>query len=123
MLYGVKEASKKFNVKPSRIKLWFKASNKEKQTRGRKPIDPFMEMKICEWLKEQLSKGVHLTQKAIRNHAKRLGDAAKFKASKGWLEKFFKRRPEIFEAYTRNRKALSEIGDKIEQVEEEVSIK
>lgn len=62
-----------------------------------------MENRICEWLDSELKKGTHITQKIIREKAKALSQCDEFKASKGWLEKFFKRRPELFEGYTRNR--------------------
>ena len=97
-----------FHVPPYKIKQWSKSLRTEKKTRGRKPTDPHMEMKMCEWLEAELKKGTQLTQKTIRDQAKLISSCDDFKASKGWLEKFFKRRPELFAAYTNNRKSYHE---------------
>lgn len=105
---GIRAASQKYRIPISKINIWNRSFSKIKHARGRKPIDPYMEQKVCEWLKNQLDKGTVLTQKAIRDKAKKISCSNEFKASKGWLQKFFKRRPELFNAYSTNRKTNNE---------------
>lgn len=76
---------------------------KTKQARGRKTVDPEMEEKVCKWLEKELEDGAVLTQRIIREKAKEISCLEGFKASKGWLEKFFKRRPQLFKLYSENR--------------------
>ena len=50
-----------------------------------------------------MKKGIYLTQKQIREKARLMSNCSNFRASKGWVEKLFKRRPDLFDAYTENR--------------------
>ena len=49
-VYGMKNTEKFFKVNSYQIKKWFQELNMEKGPRGRKPVDPSMEEKICDWL-------------------------------------------------------------------------
>ena len=71
----------------------------KKISRGRKLAFPEMEEQLILWLEGELEKGRPVTRKTIRNKAKVLSNSREFKASKGWIEKFFRRHPEIYELY------------------------
>lgn len=60
---------------------------------GRKKEDPEMEELVFEWLKERyLKQRLPATRNEIREKALEFSNKKdKFKASKGWLEKFFTR--------------------------------
>ena len=68
-------------------------------SRGRKLAFPEMEEQLILWLEGELEKGQPVSRKTIRNKAKVLSNSREFKASKGWIEKFFRRHPEIYELY------------------------
>jgi hypothetical protein len=44
-----------------------------------------MEKNIENWLKEELQKGNRLTQKKIREQAKKMSSNKNFQSSKGWF--------------------------------------
>lgn len=48
-------------------------------------MDPELEVKIITWIETELEKGMVVSQKVIREKAKKLSHHEKFKASKGWL--------------------------------------
>ena len=68
-------------------------------SRGRKLAFPEMEEQLIRWLEGELKKGQPINKKMIRNKAKVLSNSREFKASKGWIAKFFRRHPEIYELY------------------------
>lgn len=55
------------------------------QIRGRKPGDPAMEQNLTNWIKDNIEKGVYITQTEIRAKARFFAGDKAFKASKGWL--------------------------------------
>lgn len=86
--------SKKFNNSFEEKKNILNETNIEKKrSRGRKVMDPQIDQDISDWVQSQLNMGIIVTQKNIRKKAKTLSCSKDFKASKGWLEKFFKRKP------------------------------
>ena len=58
-----------------------------------------MEEQLIRWLEGELKKQQPISKKMIRNKAKVLSNSREFKASKGWIDKFFARHPKIYELY------------------------
>ena len=60
---------------------------------GRKTLDPHMEKNLFSWIVKELKRTEKIIPKyVIKNKAKRLVNSnIKFKASKGWFDKFFMR--------------------------------
>ncbi|EGR31536.1 hypothetical protein IMG5_107560 [Ichthyophthirius multifiliis] len=64
----------------------------KKRRRRKKKEDPKMEDKVYEWLLEQYNKKFQVTRNQIREVAfQQSSNQQKFKASKGWLDKFMSR--------------------------------
>lgn len=54
-----------------------------------------MEEKLNQWILNNLENNIYVTQTEIRNKAKFFSNDPSFKASKGWLEKYFRRNTKI----------------------------
>lgn len=50
-----------------------------------------MEENLTNWIKSKIKQDIYLTQTEIRNQARKFSGDINFKASKGWLEKYFRR--------------------------------
>ena len=102
-------ASREFKVDPRRIREW--CSQKEKLTTmkkngkcrgkqlkgaGRKPLDDDMEEELFDWILDLRSCNCRVSRSMIREKAKTVmansSPLADFKASKGWLQLFLKRK-------------------------------
>jgi hypothetical protein len=70
--------------------------------KGRKPEFPEMELKLIAWIKKMCENGLRTTQADIRKKAMKILERipehrnSNFRASKGWMEKFFHRHTEVF---------------------------
>ena len=103
-----KEASaREFKVDSRRIREWcsqkeqlmeLKKTGKSRRKRltgaGRKPLDENMEDDLFHWIMELRRRNVRVSRKMIREKAKAVTTAedTSFKASKGWLQLFLKRK-------------------------------
>ena len=59
---------------------------------GRKTLDPKMEDRLVEWIRQEQKKTNQLlTRSQIKKKAKEISNVNSFKASKGWLDKFRRR--------------------------------
>ncbi|KAL4472087.1 hypothetical protein ABPG72_001085 [Tetrahymena utriculariae] len=89
----IKLAAQINQVKTKNLKRWIAVGYKRKEGGGRKKEDPEMEDQVYEWLKEQYqNQQTYVPRNHIREKALELSSKKdKFKASKGWLEKFFAR--------------------------------
>jgi hypothetical protein len=81
---------------------------------GRQPANPYMEIRLVEWINKVLTRGYKLTQTEIRNKArclmKKYNGDSKFAASKGWMEKFFRRHKQIAkQIMEKNRTRIEEM--------------
>lgn len=74
-----------------------KRKEKKERVRGRKPNNPNMEENLTNWIVVNIKKGKYLTQTEIRSRARVFSGNNGFKASKGWLEKYFRRNKSISE--------------------------
>jgi hypothetical protein len=69
-----------------------------KCTPGRKMVDPSMEHKLLKWLQHQTLRTKTFPDKqSIKHKARELSIISDFKASKGWVDKFFKRNAEYIQ--------------------------
>ncbi len=50
-----------------------------------------MEQALNDWVNACINNGIYVTQTEIRKKAREFSEDKKFKASKGWLEKYFRR--------------------------------
>ena len=70
-----------------------------------------MEAILSKWVLKTLKSGVRLTQKDIRTEAIQIMEKMGhnyFRASKGWVEKFFRRNPDIFSLMHHKKKSKTE---------------
>lgn len=91
---GVHKASQKYGVKVKKILDWKENGVQRKKGAGRKTLDPEMESKLILWIEQIIEKNkTYPTGQMIKDKALSLytGDG-KFKASKGWYDKFLKRK-------------------------------
>jgi uncharacterized protein YaaN involved in tellurite resistance len=84
-------AGKILDIPKKNISRWMQRKDRVEKIRGRKPGDPSMEENLTKWIKLNIEQARYLTQTEIRNKAKEFSREKAFKASKGWLEKYFKR--------------------------------
>ena len=97
-----REASRKFGVGESSIRDWRKQRNQLKELPskrlrltggGRKAQAPDMEEELSAWIDSQRSLHIRVTRSAIQLKARELYEGEEeFSASRGWLEKFLKRK-------------------------------
>lgn len=93
--FGLLEASRLHQVKPKNIKRWIKNGVNRKPGGGRKTQDPLMEKKLLLWIKDYMNENEDALppRKMITQYAKSFSSHPRdFKASKGWLDKFLKRK-------------------------------
>ena len=95
---GLEFTSKTLSIPKKNIARWMKRKQKCEQVRGRKPGDPMMEQNLTSWVKDNIAKEIYVTQNEIRAKAREFAGDKTFKASKGWLEKYFRRNSIIGEA-------------------------
>ena len=92
--HGLNQAENKFRVKKKRIIDWIDNGVERKKGAGRKTLDPKMEDKLVEWIRESVDQmnffpaGTKIKEKALELYSKN----GNFKASKGWYDKFLKRK-------------------------------
>ena len=97
-----REASRKFGVGESSIRDWRKQRDQLKELPskrlrltggGRKAQAPDMEEELSAWIDSQRSLHIRVTRSAIQLKARELYEGEEeFSASRGWLEKFLKRK-------------------------------
>lgn len=87
-----------------------------------------MEKKLIAWIEKMCLNNARITQAIIRNRAmiiinEHRYEANGFRASKGWMEKFFKRHKYICQLLSRNNKLRSAqyIEDDYENVKDQQS--
>jgi len=99
-------AAREFKVDPKRIREWCKQKKelteftKAKKSRrkcltggGRKANNEEMEEVLFSWIADMRGQNLRVSRKMIRLKAKTIvSDAAGFKASKGWLQRFMRRK-------------------------------
>ncbi|EAS06629.3 Tc5 transposase DNA-binding domain protein (macronuclear) [Tetrahymena thermophila SB210] len=92
-LKDIKLAAQINQVKTKNLKRWIAVGYKRKEGGGRKKEDPQMEDQVYKWLKDKYyNEQAYVSRNQIREKALELSNKKdKFKASKGWLEKFFAR--------------------------------
>ena len=88
----IRQVAKIYDVSSNNLIRWKKGIERRAGA-GRKIVDHKMEEKLVNWLRGELAKngGKRLTRKLIQKNAKKWSDNTKFKASKGWFERFIKR--------------------------------
>ena len=98
-------ASREYNVDSKRIREWcsqkeqllsLKKKGKSRSKRlnggGRKPMDESMEEELFQWIVDLRTRHLRVSRRMIREQAKILGTKAGFRASKGWLQLFMRRK-------------------------------
>lgn len=76
---------------------------------GRKMMDPLMEPKVLCWIQRYAQVyGIMPDKQLIKTTAKELNVCSNFKASKGWLDKFFKRNHDFIYGIQKKFKAVSD---------------
>lgn len=92
--HGLKKAAIMNKISKKNLKRWVEKGSKRKKGGGRIPTDPIMEQMLMDWMKDFMisTDGRLPTPKFIREKSKVLSQKKeKFRASKGWCEKFLKR--------------------------------
>lgn len=93
-----KTASRILNISEKNIKRWLIKGVERKKGAGRKTMDPEMEKKLLVWIKNYFLENKRMPGFfEIRGRAVILSNFQKFKASKGWYDKFFVRNKGFFE--------------------------
>lgn len=88
----IKEASDMLEIPEKNIKRWIKNGPERKKGAGRKTMDPIMEQNLLNWVAKKFRKtGIFPDNKEIKVQAKIFSTLDKFKASKGWCDKFLRR--------------------------------
>lgn len=99
------QAAKHFDIDPKRIRYWKKqklelaAANKKRARlpgAGRKKVSEQLDTKLSEWIHSMRDNHNRVSRAMIRNKALEMyptlsDGGARFRASKGWLEKFLNR--------------------------------
>ena len=98
-------AAREFSVDPRRIQEWcsqkeklaaLQKDNKGKRKRldggGRKALDEDMEEVLMDWILDLRGRNIRVSRKMIQVEAKALSGTEEFKASRGWLGRFMKRK-------------------------------
>ena len=75
-----------------------KRKQKCEQVKARKLGDPMMEQNLTSWVKDNIAKEIYVTRTEIREKARQFAGDKTFKASQGWLDKYFRRNSIIGEA-------------------------
>ena len=93
-----KVASDLLNIPEKNIKRWLKNGPERKKGAGRKTMDPLMEQNLLNWIAEKFRKTSELPDnKELKIQAKIFSSLEKFKASKGWCDKFLRRNSRFFQ--------------------------
>jgi hypothetical protein len=79
------------DIPTKNLKRWMTYGVFRKSGAGRKRIDPEMEEKLFNWIRETYTEGDYIDQTILRSQALNFSSKPEFKASKGWLSKFTKR--------------------------------
>lgn len=81
------------NIPKKNLRRWMELGIERRKGGGRKRMDEEMEQKLHSWcLEECLSQGRPVSRSEIRKKALELSKyPEKFKASKGWTDKFVKK--------------------------------
>ena len=112
----LREVARIYGVSTNNLIRWKKGIERRAGA-GRKIVDYEMEEKLIKWLRGELTKnrGKKLTRKLIQKNAKKWSDNTKFKASKGWLERFVKRHKylKLHEVLNMNIKKLQSSDEEI----------
>lgn len=101
-----KEAAvKNFNVCTKRIREWCSqkdqlhklaidsgANRKRLVGAGRKPLDQEMEEELLQWIIQQRDRSIRVSRKMIIQKAKDMTSHSDLRASRGWLDRFLKRK-------------------------------
>ena len=105
---SVKEAADTLCITEKNIKRWLKNGPERKKGAGRKTMDPRMEHRLLDWIKDEFNRNKGLPDsKEIKSKARSFSENETFKASKGWCDKFLKRNDHLFNAL---REEKIEIG-------------
>ena len=134
--FGNRPASRRFQVDEKRVRVWRgnkatieglittkKGKERSRLTGGgRKPLSTELEEVLLGWIESRRSRGLRVSRKLTMKKAEIIyGDLTKdmenvdedFKASRGWLEKFMKKKWLVFEAQNISRSTRSrETGSK-----------
>lgn len=98
---SIKEAAERLNIPDKNIKRWLQNGPERKKGAGRKTVDPKMEKEILKWISSQYRETNNFPLACeIKAKAKELSSHPKFKASKGWCDKFMKRNEMYFRYLT-----------------------
>ena len=93
----IDKMARKLKISKKNIERWLKNGIQRKKGAGRKTMNPEMEKEIIKWVIERIKeKKVMPRRKDILLKAMYYKNE-KFKASKGWCDKFLKRNRSIFE--------------------------
>lgn len=110
----VQKAAEKFKISKKRLMRWIKNGPDRKKGAGRKTLDPEMENILVTWIKKSVKeKGIFPTRLLIKFKAKELCKVTRFRASKGWCDKFFRRNNDILN----DMKVISDKKNKIKEAE------
>lgn len=93
-LYGVYLTAKKFQITRRNIERWCKNGLDRRKGAGRKTTNPIMEQEMLQWVEDYIK---HEKKIPKRKYIMVRGmgySSDKFKASKGWCDKFLKRNKE-----------------------------
>ena len=94
--YRTKYASIKFGIPESTVKNWVSLSNQgrileDQRIYNARPFDKQLDDELISYFKELRTLGIHVDGLMIKARAKDLRPDSSFKASKGWLCRFFNR--------------------------------
>ena len=94
---SIKQAAREFDLPEKNIKRWIANGPNRKKGAGRKTMDPFMEIKLLDWIKKNTTMNNRIPDSSkIKGKARDMSKISTFKASKGWCDKFYKRNSDFF---------------------------
>ena len=91
MNLSAKEISRRMNVPIKNITRWCEEGIERKEGAGRKRLDPEMEEKLFEDLRELYPTGSEIEADLIKAMALARSNVSDFKASRGWILSFIER--------------------------------
>jgi len=96
---GLLKAAEQLNIPDKRIRKWMIDGPERKKGAGRRMLDPWMEDKLIDWLDGFVKHSNYFPPRSIiKSQARIISRVKSFKASKGWCDKFFKRKEERIRA-------------------------
>ena len=111
----IDKMARKLKISKKNIERWLKNGIQRKKGAGRKTMNPEMEREIISWVIERIKeKKIMPRRKDILLKAMGYKNE-KFKASKGWCDKFLKRNRKIFE------KVLKDISEQNEDIKDKIN--